>query len=246
MYSNIHDIFLFIELRNFLKMLLHVPDVLTKNEVSTIRMQLDQSKSWENGQHTAGYQAQKIKKNLQLNSSSELFQTLSPFILQALKRNHLITSAALPKHFLQPLFNCYQDTGTYGNHVDNAIQFSTILQQPIRTDVSLTLFLSDPEEYEGGELIIEDQYGAHEVKLDAGDAIIYPSTSLHRVEPVTQGKRIAAVTWIQSMIREDSKRSMLFDLDMTIIKLREQVVDTEEVLQLTNHYHNLIRLWGEI
>ena len=130
--------------------------------------------------------------------------------------------------------------------MDNAIHYSPLLGQAIRTDVSLTLFLSEIDEYEGGELVVEDQYGCHEVKLDAGDVIVYPSTSLHRVEPVTQGKRIAAVTWIQSMVREDAKRSMLFDLDMTIIKLRQQIGDTEEVLQLTHHYHNLIRQWGDL
>ncbi|MCK8640141.1 Fe2+-dependent dioxygenase [Acinetobacter schindleri] len=227
-------------------MMLHIPAVLSKLQVAELRQQLDTSEHWINGQLSAGSQAQKIKKNLQLDSSSALYQQISPIILEALKKHHLITSAALPKHILPPLFNCYQDSGNYGNHVDNAIHYSPLLGQAIRTDVSLTLFLSEIDEYEGGELVVEDQYGCHEVKLDAGDVIVYPSTSLHRVEPVTQGKRIAAVTWIQSMVREDAKRSMLFDLDMTIIKLRQQIGDTQEVLQLTHHYHNLIRQWGDL
>jgi PKHD-type hydroxylase len=226
--------------------MLHIPAVLSKAQVAELRQQLGRSEHWMNGQLSAGSQAQKIKKNLQLDSSSALYGQISPIILQALKNHHLITSAVLPKHILPPLFNCYQDSGNYGNHVDNAIHYSPLLGQAIRTDVSLTLFLSEIDEYEGGELVVEDQYGCHEVKLDAGDVIVYPSTSLHRVEPVTQGKRIAAVTWIQSMVREDAKRSMLFDLDMTIIKLRQQIGDTQEVLQLTHHYHNLIRQWGDL
>lgn len=227
-------------------MLLHIPQVLNAAQVAEIRQYLDCTEHWKNGRHSAGAQAQKIKNNLQLDVNTEQYRDISNAILQALKQQLLIQSAALPKHILRPLINCYQDAGNYGNHVDNAIQTCSDTGQLIRTDVSLTLFLSNPEEYEGGELVIEDHYGTHEVKLDAGDAILYPATSLHRVEPVTSGKRLAAFTWMQSMIKDDWQRNTMFNLDMTIIKLRQQLGDSEEVLSLTNHYHNLLRQWGEL
>ncbi|MDM1763920.1 MULTISPECIES: Fe2+-dependent dioxygenase [unclassified Acinetobacter] len=227
-------------------MLLHIPQVLNAAQVAEIRQYLDSTEHWKNGRHSAGAQAQKIKNNLQLDVNTEQYRDISNAILQALKQQLLIQSAALPKHILRPLINCYQDVGNYGNHVDNAIQTCSDTGQLIRTDVSLTLFLSNPEEYEGGELVIEDHYGTHEVKLDAGDAILYPATSLHRVEPVTSGKRLAAFTWMQSMIKDDWQRNTMFNLDMTIIKLRQQLGDSEEVLSLTNHYHNLLRQWGEL
>ncbi|MDM1245889.1 Fe2+-dependent dioxygenase [Acinetobacter sp. R933-2] len=227
-------------------MLLHIPQVLNAAQVAEILQYLDSTEHWKNGRHSAGAQAQKIKNNLQLDVNTEQYRDISNAILQALKQQLLIQSAALPKHILRPLINCYQDAGNYGNHVDNAIQTCSDTGQLIRTDVSLTLFLSNPEEYEGGELVIEDHYGTHEVKLDAGDAILYPATSLHRVEPVTSGKRLAAFTWMQSMIKDDWQRNTMFNLDMTIIKLRQQLGDSEEVLSLTNHYHNLLRQWGEL
>jgi PKHD-type hydroxylase len=145
-----------------------------------------------------------------------------------------------------PSFNCYQEGGQYGNHVDAAIQYDALTRLPVRTDVSTTVFLSEPEEYEGGELIIEDTYGCHEVKLAAGDAVIYSATSLHRVEPVTQGQRLAAFLWTQSMVRDDWQRHMLFNLDMTILRLRQQLQDSPEVIALTSHYHNLLRQWTEL
>lgn len=227
-------------------MMLHIPAVLTKQQVVQIRHQLDHSHAWVSGQDSAGAQAQKIKSNLQIDVHSAIYQTLHPILSQAIQQNTLIRSATLAKHVLTPMFNCYQSLGAYGNHVDSAIQFSSDAGQAIRTDVSITVFLSEPHEYEGGELIIEDHYGSHEVKLDAGDAIIYPATSLHRVEPVTQGKRIASFTWMQSMVKDDWQRSMLFNLDMTILKLRQQLGDSEEVLNLTHHYHNLLRQWADL
>ncbi|RZG47450.1 Fe2+-dependent dioxygenase [Acinetobacter wuhouensis] len=227
-------------------MMLHIPAVLTKQQVAEFRAQLQDEKLWLNGKLSAGSQAQLIKNNLQVDVHHEIYQSISTQVLKALKNNLLIQSAGLPKHILQPMLNCYQDSGNYGNHVDNAVQFSSLTGQMIRTDVSMTVFLSDPEEYEGGELIVEDNYGCHEVKLDAGDAILYPATSLHRVEPVTSGKRIAAFTWMQSMVKDDWQRTMLFNLDMTIIKLRQQLGDNEEVVSLTSHYHNLLRQWGDL
>ncbi|TXJ08739.1 MAG: Fe2+-dependent dioxygenase [Acinetobacter sp.] len=225
-------------------MLLHVPEVLSKAHVQSIRQAMQQDNQWVSGQHTAGNQAQKIKHNLQLDTHSERYQQLSQFVLQHIKNSLMIQSFTLPNEVLSPMFNCYQDTGHYGNHVDNAIHYMADKQKNVRTDVSMTIFLSEPDEYEGGELIIEDTYGSHEVKLDAGDAIVYPATSLHRVEPVTQGARIAAFTWVQSMVKDDWQRSMLFNLDMTIIRLRQKLGDCEEVVTLTHHYHNLIRQWG--
>ena len=227
-------------------MLLHIPQVLTLAQVTEIRQLLDTTEHWTNGRQSAGSQAQKIKNNLQLDVHSELYQAISSAILNTLKQQLLIQSAALPKHILRPMLNCYQDSGNYGNHVDNAVQYSSETGQPVRTDVSITLFLSNPDEYEGGELVVEDSYGTHEVKLNAGDAILYPATSLHRVEPVTAGKRIAAFTWIQSMVKDDWQRTMLFNLDMTIMQLRQKYGETEEAISLTSHYHNLLRQWGDL
>lgn len=226
-------------------MMLHVPNVLSKAQVTEIRAHLAQT-DWVEGSTTAGQQAQQLKHNLQLSTHTETYPLLSSLILKALQQHHLITSAGLPKHILPPLFNCYQGEGYYGNHVDSAIHRHPLTEQAIRTDVSLTVFLSEPEEYDGGELIIEDTYGSHEVKLDAGDAILYPATSLHRVEPVTRGQRLAAFTWIQSMVKDDWQRSMLFNLDMTILKLRHQLGDNSEIVHLTSHYHNLLRQWGDL
>ena len=227
-------------------MMLHIPEVLTKQQVAEFRAQLQDEKLWLNGKLSAGSQAQQIKNNLQVDVHHEVYQEISTQVLKALKNNLLVQSAGLPKHILQPMLNCYQNSGNYGNHVDNAVQYSSETGQPIRTDVSITVFLSEPEEYEGGELVVEDNYGTHEVKLNAGDAILYPATSLHRVEPVTSGKRIAAFTWIQSMVKDDWQRSMLFNLDMTIMQLRQKYGDSEETVSLTSHYHNLLRQWGDL
>ncbi|MCY6412236.1 Fe2+-dependent dioxygenase [Acinetobacter sp. VNH17] len=227
-------------------MLLHVPNVLSKDQVQSIRQAIQQDNQWVSGKKTAGSQAIKIKNNLQIDIESELYQQLSQFVIQNIKKSLLVQSFALPNEILLPMFNCYQDSGNYGNHVDNAILYMNEKGKNVRTDVSMTIFLSEPDEYEGGELIIEDTYGAHEVKLDAGDAILYPATSLHRVEPVTKGSRIAAFTWIQSMVKDDWQRTMLFNLDMTILKLRQQLGDTEETVALTSHYHNLLRQWGDL
>ncbi len=225
-------------------MLLHVPQVLTKAEVADIRQRLDAA-GWSDGSVSAGAQAVNIKQNQQLAADSPAFAELSQRIAQALSRHPLFVSAALPKHILPPMFNRYENGGHYGNHIDNAIQIDRFSGQKIRTDVSTTVFLSEPEEYEGGELIAEDSYGCHEVKLAAGDAIVYPSTSLHRVEPVTSGVRIASFLWTQSLVRDAWRRAMLFDLDMTILKLRGQIGDNPEVVALTGHYHKLLQQWAE-
>ena len=225
-------------------MLLHIPQVLSKAEVAALRTELA-AHDWVDGARTSGAQAAQLKHNLQFPADSPAFAGLSQRVADALARHPLFVSAAMPRHMLPPMFNCYRGGGQYGNHVDNALQRDRFSGVQVRTDVSTTVFLSEPEEYAGGELIVEDTYGEHEVKLAAGDAIVYPSTSLHRVEPVTEGARIAAFLWTQSWVRDAWQRKMLFDLDMTILKLRGQLGDCEEVLSLTSHYHNLLRQWGE-
>lgn len=225
-------------------MLLHIPKVLSKQEVAALRAELA-AHDWVDGVLTSGAQAAQLKHNLQFPADSPAFAGLSQRVADALAQHPLFVSAALPRHILPPMFNCYRGGGQYGNHVDNALQRDRFSGLQVRTDVSTTVFLSEPEEYEGGELIVEDTYGEHEVKLAAGDAIVYPSTSLHRVEPVTAGARIAAFLWTQSLVRDAWQRKMLFDLDMTILKLRGQLGDTEEVLGLTSTYHNLLRQWVE-
>ncbi len=226
-------------------MLLHIPQVLTATEVAEIRQALD-TQGWVDGLRSTGPQAANVKRNLQLDTASPVFAPLSQRIAQALQRHPLFVSAVLPNTMLPPMFNRYEGGGHYGNHVDNTIQTDRFSGQKVRTDVSTTVFLSAPDEYEGGELIAEDSFGTHEIKLDAGDAIVYPSTSLHRVEPVTSGVRVASFLWTQSLVRDAWRRSMLFELDMTILKLRKQLGDTAEVVALTGHYHKLLQQWAEV
>jgi PKHD-type hydroxylase len=225
-------------------MLLHIPQVLTPVEVAEIRQVLD-TQGWVDGLRSTGPQAANVKRNLQLDTASPVFAPLSQRIAQALQRHPLFVSAVLPATMLPPMFNRYEGGGHYGNHIDNTIQTDRFSGQKVRTDVSTTVFLSSPDEYEGGELIAEDSFGTHEIKLDAGDAIVYPSTSLHRVERVTSGVRVASFLWTQSLVRDAWRRSMLFDLDMTILKLRNQLGDTAEVVALTGHYHKLLQQWAE-
>lgn len=225
-------------------MLLHIPEVLSKAEVAEIRRTLD-TEGWVDGLRSAGPQASGRKHNQQLDAASPVFAPLSQRVAQALKRHPLFVSAVLPATLLPPMFNRYEGGGHYGNHIDNAIQTDRFSGRQVRTDVSTTVFLSEPDEYEGGELIVEDSFGSHEVKLDAGDAIVYPSTSLHRVEPVTRGVRVASFLWTQSLVRDAWRRSMLFELDMTILKLRQQLSDSAEVVALTGHYHKLLQQWAE-
>jgi PKHD-type hydroxylase len=226
-------------------MMLHIPQVLTTEQVAQMRQHL-LSASWQEGVATAGAQAAQVKHNWQLSAQLALAQQLAQQVREALLAHPLFMSAVLPKQVLMPLFNCYQHGGHYGNHVDSTIHYDAQTRLPVRTDVSTTVFLSEPHEYCGGELVIEDTYGCHEVKLAAGDAIIYPATSLHRVQPVTDGQRLAAFLWSQSMVRDDWQRHLLFDLDMTIIRLRQQLQDSEEVVSLSSHYHNLLRQWAEL
>lgn len=225
-------------------MLLHVPEVLAPPELAQCRELLSGS-TWEDGLVTAGGQAARVKRNRQLPEQAPAIGPLREIVTGALLRNPLFFAAALPNRILPPFFNRYEGGEHYGNHVDNAIRRSSTEDRNYRADVSCTLFLTDPGDYDGGELIIEDAYGVHEVKLSAGDAIVYPSTSVHRVEPVDRGARVSAFLWIQSMVREDWKRQMLFELDINIQKLRATLGETDETVGLTSHYHNLLRMWAE-
>jgi PKHD-type hydroxylase len=226
-------------------MLLRIPDVLTPGELDVCRTRLESAR-WSDGRITAGHQSAKAKKNLQLAQESPEARELGALVLSALERNPLFLSAALPRYVFPPLFNKYDAGMAFGMHVDNAIRPVPETSRRIRTDVSATLFLSTPEEYDGGELIVEDTYGAHNVKLSAGSMILYPATSLHRVTPVTRGARTAAFFWIQSMVKDDGERTLLFNLDRAIVQLQETKADETSLVQLTALYHNLVRKWGEV
>ncbi|OWY38002.1 Fe2+-dependent dioxygenase [Xenophilus sp. AP218F] len=226
-------------------MLLHIPEVLTAEELAHGRALLERA-AWADGRITAGQQSAQVKRNLQLPQHLPEARELQALVEAALKRNGLFFSAALPKKVFPPLFNCYQGGMDFGNHVDNAVRSDPFDHAWVRTDVSCTLFFTGPDEYDGGELVVEDSYGAHRVKLPAGDMVLYPSTSLHRVEPVTRGARIASFFWTQSMVRDDAKRSLLFDMDMAISSLRREHGETEALISLTGNYHNLLRMWAEV
>jgi PKHD-type hydroxylase len=226
-------------------MLITIADVLSVGEVAESRALLDAAQ-WVDGKVTAGYQAQSVKENLQLPEGHPVAVKLGEMVLAALARSPLFMSAALPLRVFPPMFNRYMGGGHFGTHVDTAIRANASTGQRIRTDVSATLFLSAPEEYEGGELLVEDTYGVHSVKLPAGHMVLYPATSLHRVNPVTQGTRVASFFWIQSMIRSDADRALLYDLDTTIQRLAKEAPENTAGIQLTGIYHNLLRRWAEM
>jgi PKHD-type hydroxylase len=226
-------------------MLITIPDVLTAAQVQQARAKLDAA-DWVDGKVTAGYQAQKVKENHQLPEGHPVAVELGEMVLAGLARSPLFMSAALPLRVFPPMFNRYTGGGRFGTHVDTAIRQLATTGQRIRTDISATLFLTKPEDYDGGELIVEDVYGSHSVKLPAGHMVLYPATSLHRVEPVTRGARVSSFFWIQSMIRSDADRSMLFDLDTAIQTLAKDVPGSPVGVQLTGVYHNLLRRWAEM
>lgn len=226
-------------------MLIHIPEVLTKQQVAEFRALLSQA-DWVNGKATVGAQGAQVKNNRQLPVDGLVARELGEIILKALYANPLFMSAALPLRIVPPLFNAYAGGEHYGFHVDGAIRLVPGSNLSVRTDISSTLFLSEPEEYEGGELIVQDTYGSHEVKLPAGDLILYPSTSLHQVAPVTQGERVCSFFWTQSMVRDDWQRNLLHELDCNIQSLRQRIGDTEELVGLTGHYHNLLRQWAQV
>ncbi len=227
-------------------MLLAIPDVLTPAQVTEARAILEAA-DWVDGKATAGHQGARVKDNMQLPVDSPAAKQVGQLILKALGANPLFMSAALPLHILPPMFNRYSGGQTFGNHVDGSIRTIPGTGHRLRTDLSCTLFFAGPEEYDGGELIIEDTYGSKSVKLPAGSMILYPSTSLHHVTPVTKGARVACFFWLQSMVREDAKRTILFDLDMSIQRLSTQVgLGDPSIVSLTGTYHNLLRAWAEI
>jgi PKHD-type hydroxylase len=225
-------------------MLVKIPAVLSKAEVAHCRRVMEAAE-WVDGKVTAGYQSAKNKNNIQLAENSDAANQLGDIILAALAKNNLFMSAALPLKIFPPLFNCYQGGHSFGVHVDNAIRQVKGTAVKVRTDISMTLFFSEPEEYDGGELVIEDTYGTQSIKLAAGDMILYPSTSLHRVTPVTKGRRLASFFWLQSMVASDEKRSLLYDMDMSIQNLSLGNEDHPAIIQLTGVYHNLLRQWAQ-
>lgn len=223
-------------------MLLQIPAILKPEEVAAIKAQLGAG-AFESGAATAGFAAREVKKNLQIPQASELGRKLGNMVLEALRRSPTFFSAALPHRFHGPLFNRYDVGMTYGEHVDNALMGAPAT---VRTDVAATLFISSPEEYDGGELTVHDSYGAHTAKLVAGNMILYPATSRHRVQPVTRGSRLACVMWIQSLVRSEMHRRLLFEMDVAIGALRgRKGANDKEVAALTSVYHNLVRLWSE-
>lgn len=226
-------------------MMLHVPAVLNRTEVVECRKLLDAAQ-WVDGNVTSGEQAAKAKRNRQLPIEAAVTKELGNRVLAALARSPLFISAAIPRRIVPPLFNRYEGGEHFEFHVDNAIRAMPGTADCMRTDVSCTLFFADPDEYDGGELIVKDTYGTHGAKLPAGDMILYPATSLHRVTPVTRGARVCSFFWVQSMVSSDWQRTMLFDLDQNIQKLRTQLGDNEQTIALTSHYHNLLRLWSEL
>ena len=225
-------------------MLLHIERVLTEGQVAHCRALLETAK-WVDGRETSGHLAARVKHNRQVDEATPEAREMGNIIISALERTPLFMAAALPLRVFPPLFNRYEPGMAFGNHVDNAIRELTASPLRVRTDLSATLFLSAREEYEGGELVVDDTYGAHQVKLAPGDMILYPASSLHRVNPVIRGVRLAAVFWVQSMVRDDGERSLLFDLDMAIAQMSEATPGSPGILALTSCYHNLLRRWSD-
>lgn len=226
-------------------MMVHIPSVLSADQVRALRQRLAEA-DWVDGRESVGSQGAQVKRNRQLLQGSPLALELGQSISRALMSNPTFVSAVLPLRMLPPFFNSYEGGEHYGLHIDGAIRTDTGDAHPLRTDVSTTVFLSDPDEYDGGELVFHDSYGVHEIKLPAGDAIVYPSTTVHQVQPVTRGARIASFLWTQSMVRDPGRRAMLYDLDVNIQALRAAHGDTPPIVGLTGHYHNLLRQWAEM
>jgi PKHD-type hydroxylase len=227
-------------------MLVRIPRVLDERQAGLIRARLEAAgDAWVDGRATAGHQGAQVKRNRQIAEDAPVAREVGDVILAALERNPLFISAALPNRVYPPMFNRYQGGETFGSHVDNAVRLIPGTGAKIRTDVSATLFLSAPGDYDGGELLVEDVYGTHSVKLPAGDMVIYPGTSLHRVNPVTRGARLASFFWLQSLVRDDAQRALLYDLDVSIQRLGRAAPGDAALVTLTGCYHNLLRMWSE-
>ena len=229
-------------------MLLHIPEILDQAQLAGMRTALAAA-TWIDGKETVGVQGARVKRNRQLPDASPLRQELGQIILEALGPSPLYFAAALPLRTLPPRFNCYEGGGSYGFHVDGSVMTVASangqLAGHLRSDIACTLFISEPDEYDGGELVVSDTYGEHEVKLPAGDLIVYPASSLHQVRPVTRGARLASFFWVQSMIRDDTRRRLLFEMDTSIQSLTHSDADEKAILTLTSVYHNLLRQWAE-
>jgi PKHD-type hydroxylase len=225
--------------------LLPVPGLLTAHQVAEAREALERAE-WVDGRVTAGHQSSRAKHNQQLPEDSGVARRLGDVVVAALQANPLFVSAALPLRVFPPLFNRYTGGQSFGTHVDNAVRQVPGTPHRLRTDLSATLFLTGPGEYDGGELVVEDTFGVHEVKLPAGDLVLYPASSLHHVKPVTRGARLASFFWIQSMVRDDGARTLLFDLDSAIRGLSAEQPDHPSAVQLVGVYHNLLRRWAEL
>jgi PKHD-type hydroxylase len=227
-------------------MLLQVPALLSKAEVAEVRGLIGAA-DWIDGAVTAGHQSARAKNNMQVPEGSPAGRAAGERILAALDKNPLFVAAALPARIFPPLFNRYAGGQAFGTHVDNAIRSVKGSDLRLRTDLSATLFLSEPDDYDGGELAVEDTYGVHEVKLAAGDLVLYPASSLHRVSAVTRGARVASFFWVQSLVRDDARRTLLFDMDLAIQRLAQTAgPDEPSIVSLTGAYHNLLRMWAEV
>jgi len=226
-------------------MLLNIPNVLTPEEVAEANKTLGEAQ-WIDGRITAGHQSAKAKANMQVPEDHPAARKIGEMILAGLGKNNLFISSALPLRVFPPLFNRYRGGESFGTHVDNAIRQVTGTPNKIRTDLSATLFLTDPESYEGGDLVVEDTYGVHKIKLPAGHLVLYPASSLHHVQPVMKGERVCSFFWIQSMVRDDGQRSLLFDLDLGIQRINQDHPDHPSAMQLTGVYHNLLRRWSDL
>ena len=225
-------------------MILPIPNVLAPEQLREARTILEAAE-WVDGKITAGHQSARAKDNQQVREDSPAARQLGDMIVAALERNPRFVSAALPLKVFPPLFNRYSVGQSFGLHVDNAVRMIRGTSHRVRTDLSATLFLTEPSEYDGGELVVEDTYGAHSVRLPAGHMVLYPASSLHRVNAITRGSRIASFFWVQSMVREDAQRALLFDMDAAIQRLMQEAPDHPSALQLTGVYHNLLRMWAE-
>jgi PKHD-type hydroxylase len=225
-------------------MLLQIPQVLTKAEVAAVRAVIDAAE-WVDGNATSGHQSGRAKDNLQLPEDSQAARSQGALVRAAIEKSPAFIAAALPAQVYPPLFNRYAGGQAFGDHVDNAIRRRAGTSFRIRTDLSATLFLSEPDDYDGGDLVIEDSYGVHSVKLAAGDMVLYPSSSLHRVTPVTRGARVSSIFWVQSLVRDDGRRTLLFDMDLGIRALSQKAPDDPAIVSLTGVYHNLLRMWAE-
>ena len=226
-------------------MLVHIKQLLTRDELRSVRATLDRA-SWGDGRVTAGVQSALAKNNQQLDQQGEAAKALQPIVLQGLNRHMDFFSAALPKRVFPPLFNRYGGAcNAFGNHVDQAVRYVPGSGQRVRTDISCTLFLAGPDEYEGGELVVQGAFGEQRVKLAAGSLVLYPGTSVHRVEPVTAGTRLASFFWIESMVRGDDQRRLLHEMDLSLVRLRSEHGESDATVQLTGTYHNLLRMWAD-